>query len=117
MSPERFEHLVTVVGPLLTKKSCQSRQPISAEERLIITLRFLGTGDSQQSQSVLFRIGQATVSHIIRETCAAIWTALMYRAPVAQLIEHRVIMWEVVSSTPAGPTLLRVRMFLVVGSL
>ena len=32
---------------------------------------------------------------------------LFYRliAPVAQLIEHRVIMREVVSSTPAGPTL------------
>jgi len=29
----------------------------------------------------------------------------MKQAPVAQLIEHRVIMWEVVSSTPAGPIL------------
>ena len=28
-----------------------------------------------------------------------------YREPVAQLVEHRVIMQEVVSSTPAGPTL------------
>ena len=27
------------------------------------------------------------------------------RAPVAQLVEHQVIMREVVSSTPAGPTL------------
>ena len=27
------------------------------------------------------------------------------RAPAAQLIEHRVVMQEVVSSTPAGPTL------------
>ena len=42
----------------------------------MVTLRFLATGDSQQSQSFLFRIGRATVSHIIRETCAAIWTAL-----------------------------------------
>ena len=28
-------------------------------------------------------------------------------APVAQLVEHRVVMREVVSSTPAGPTLLK----------
>ena len=28
-----------------------------------------------------------------------------YRAPVAQLVEHRAITREVVSSTPAGPTL------------
>ena len=26
-------------------------------------------------------------------------------APVAQLAEHRAAMWEVMSSTPAGPTL------------
>ena len=30
---------------------------------------------------------------------------VVLRAPVAQLIEHRVVMREVVSSTPAGPTL------------
>ena len=29
----------------------------------------------------------------------------LYRAPVAQLVEHRAVMREVVSSTPAGPTL------------
>ena len=28
-----------------------------------------------------------------------------HRAPVAQLVEHRAVMREVVSSTPAGPTL------------
>ena len=28
-----------------------------------------------------------------------------FRALVAQLVEHRAAMWEVVSSTPAGPTL------------
>ena len=83
MSPERFEHLLTVFGPLLTKKSCRSRQPISAAEWLMVTLRFLTTGDSQQSQSFLFRIGRATVSHIIRETCAGIWTALQGQYVIA----------------------------------
>ena len=29
----------------------------------------------------------------------------IYRAPVAQLVEHRAVTREVVSSTPAGPTL------------
>ena len=83
MSPERFEHLLSVVGPVLTKKSCRSRQTISAAERLMVTLRFLATGDSQQSQSFLFRIGRATVSHIVRETCAAIWTALQGQYVIA----------------------------------
>ena len=30
---------------------------------------------------------------------------VLYRAPVAQLVEHRAATQEVVSSTPAGPTL------------
>ena len=30
---------------------------------------------------------------------------LLYRASIAQSVEHRVVMREVVSSTPAGPSL------------
>ena len=39
-----------------------------------------------------------------RET-AVITAHELYRAPVAQSVEHRAAMREVVSSTPAGPTL------------
>ena len=58
------------------KKKCRSRQSISPAERLTITLRYLATGDSQQSQSYNFRVGRATVCHIIRDTCEGIWKAL-----------------------------------------
>ncbi|XP_065068543.1 putative nuclease HARBI1 [Rhopilema esculentum] len=76
MSPERFQHLLTLVGPRLGKKKCRSRQIISPSERLVITLRYLATGDSQQSHSFNFRVGKATVCHIIRDTCKALWTEL-----------------------------------------
>ena len=76
MSPERFEHLLTCVGPLISKGSCRSRKPIPAAERLLVTLRYLATGDSQQSQSFYFRMGRSTVSNVLRETCDAIWLAL-----------------------------------------
>ena len=76
MSPERFEHLLTCVGPLISKGPCRSRKPISAAERLLVTLRYLATGDSQQSQSFYFRMGRSTVSNVLRETCDAIWLAL-----------------------------------------
>jgi hypothetical protein len=69
MSPERFEHLLSLVGPLI-------RKPISPQEKLILTLRFLATGDSQQSQSFAFRLGKATVSNAIFETTQAISIAL-----------------------------------------
>lgn len=76
MSPERFEHLLTLVGPLIAKQPCRSRKPISPAERLMLTIRFLATGDSQQSQSFSFRIGRGTISRILRETCDGIWEAL-----------------------------------------
>ena len=76
MSPERFEDLLTLVGPLIAKKPCRSRSSISEAERLMVTLRYLATGDSQQSQSFSFRIGRSTISNVLRETCEGIWLAL-----------------------------------------
>ena len=64
MSPDRFDHLLSLVKPLIEKKDTNFRKAISAQERLAITLRFLATGDSQQSLSFSFRVGKATVSKI-----------------------------------------------------
>ena len=58
MSPDRFEHQLSLVAPLISKKSTKLRSPISAAERLT------------------FQIGRSTVSNIIRETRDAIWTQL-----------------------------------------
>ena len=76
MSPERFKHLLGLVSPLIAKKDTKMRAAISAEERLAVTLRFLATGDSQQSLSFSFRLGKTTVSNIIAETSEAIYEVL-----------------------------------------
>ena len=76
MSPESFEALFKLVEPYITKKSTKLRNPIPAKVRLAVTLRFLASGETQQSLSWSFRIGRATVSHIVRETCQAIWNVL-----------------------------------------
>lgn len=76
MSPDRFDHLLSLVGPIIAKKHCKSRKPISPSEHLAVTLRYLATGDSQQSHTFYFRIGRSTVSNIVKETCNALWTAL-----------------------------------------
>ena len=93
MTPERFENLLSIVGPLITKKTCRSRKPISAAERLVITIRYLATGDSQQSQSFNFRVGRTTVCNIIRETCEAIWKSLQefYLKPPSNESEWKTI--------------------------
>ena len=76
MSPERFDHLVSIVSPFITKKSCCSRDVILVGESLAVCLRYLLTGDLQQPQSFAFRIGHATMCKIIKETCQTIREAL-----------------------------------------
>ena len=44
MTPSRFEHLLSLVEEKITKEKTNFRDPICAEERLSITLRFLATG-------------------------------------------------------------------------
>ena len=76
MSPERFEHLLSLVAPHIGRLGCRSRNPISESERLMITLRYLATGESQQSLAFSFRLGRSTVCNIVRETCQSIWMVL-----------------------------------------
>lgn len=76
MSPECFEDLLTLVNLFIAKKPCRLRNSISEAQRLMVTLRYLATGDFQQSHSCLFRIGKSTISNLLRETCEAIWHAL-----------------------------------------
>lgn len=72
MSPETFEHLLRLVGPLVTKAKTVMREPISAAERLTLTIHYLAYGDSQQSMSFSYRIAKSTISSIVRETCSLI---------------------------------------------
>ncbi|XP_018406265.1 PREDICTED: uncharacterized protein LOC108771284, partial [Cyphomyrmex costatus] len=74
MNTETFEELLEKVSPLIEKKNTHLRESIPAAERLSLTLRHLATGESQESLSLTFRIGQSTISGIIKEVCRAIVT-------------------------------------------
>ena len=76
MSPMMFDDLLSRIGPAITKQTTQFRCPISAGERLAVTLRYLVTGDTMQTISFSYRIGHATVCHIIDDTCQALWDVL-----------------------------------------
>ena len=67
MTPDRFEHLLELVGPKIEKKDTRLIGAISSKQRLAITLRSLASGETQQSLSHSFRIGRTTVSNIISE--------------------------------------------------
>ena len=68
MSPDRFEHLLSLVAPLISKQTTRFRKPISAEQRLVVTLRYLAIGETQQSLRFGYQIGKATMSKIFTET-------------------------------------------------
>ena len=76
MTPNRFSHLLSMVCSYIKMNQSNSREAISPEERLAICLRYLATGDSQQSQSFNFRVGRATVCKIVKQVCLGIWEAL-----------------------------------------
>ena len=78
MAPNRFEHLLALVAHFIEKRHTRFREPISASQRLALTLHFLATGESQQSLSFSYRIGKATIakSKIVSETSLGIYNSL-----------------------------------------
>ena len=76
MSPDRYEHLLSIVGPKLQRQKTHLREPISPSERLTLTLRYLASGESQQSLSFSFRISRTAISNILADTCEKIWDSL-----------------------------------------
>ncbi|KAM0730299.1 Protein ALP1-like [Formica fusca] len=76
MTPQTFEEILSLVGSKLARQTTNCREPICAEARLSMTVRYLATGDSLKSMSLAFRVGISTTSQIIRETCIAIWDSM-----------------------------------------
>ncbi|XP_012221308.1 uncharacterized protein [Linepithema humile] len=75
MSSTQLENLLQIVAPKLNKQTFL-REPVSAEERLCLTLRYLASGDSMVSMSYQYLLGRTTISNIISETCEVIWNML-----------------------------------------
>lgn len=71
----RFYDLLHRIAPHLQHKLTH-RAPVSAAERLTVTLCFLATGSSHQSIAATYRLGSLTVSKIVPDVCQAIWKCL-----------------------------------------
>ncbi|KAL3242249.1 hypothetical protein MRX96_021295 [Rhipicephalus microplus] len=76
MPPRTFGPLLSLVGPLIERIVTPFRLPISAHERLAMTLRFLADGDTFRSLSFNFLTGRSTAGEIGRETTAVLWHVL-----------------------------------------
>ena len=76
MSPEKFDHLLSLVTPLISKKDTKFRKSIPSNERLALTLRLFASGELQILLSFQFLLGRATVSKIISGCCEATYQVL-----------------------------------------
>lgn len=90
MSTDDFELLLTMVKPLIEKRNTNFRCAISARERLIVTLRYLATGDSYTSLQYLFRISKQSISKIIPQTTDAIIEVLKDYVKVSKTLCYQI---------------------------
>lgn len=84
MTRQSFDKLLSICNKHLIKHS--PREAIEPAMRLMVTLRFVATGDSYPSLGYAFRIHPSTVCNIIRETCSILWDVLspLYLPPLSE---------------------------------
>ncbi|CAN7949215.1 unnamed protein product, partial [Ixodes pacificus] len=84
MAASTLDSLLQLLRPAIERKVTPFRDPISAHDRLVSTLRhlffcdsrFLANGDAFRSSSFNFLVGRSTAAGIVKETCAAMWNIL-----------------------------------------
>ncbi|XP_068122049.1 uncharacterized protein [Hyperolius riggenbachi] len=76
MSVSSFDELLMLVSPLIRRQRTNMRMPVSPAERLLLTLRFLASGESFASLHYQFRLGRSTIHGIVHDTCRRIWEVL-----------------------------------------
>ncbi|XP_040184702.1 protein ALP1-like [Rana temporaria] len=82
-----FDELLGLLSSRLQRMDTYFRNSIPPVERLIITLRYLSTGQSLASLHYAFRVGKSTAIYIVRDTCSAIWEVLkdiVFKKPSAE---------------------------------
>lgn len=84
MSSSDFEMLLNKIGPIITKQDTNWRRAITTKERLLVTLRFLATGDSYHSLMYLFKMSKQAISLIIPEVCDALSQVLENEVKVSR---------------------------------
>ena len=88
MSELKFEELLELVMPLISKSNTVMRQAIPSKTKLEITLRYLATGDSLKSLQYLFRVPSNTISTFLPEVLQAIYDVLQPFIKVSNVIAY-----------------------------
>jgi len=76
ISQTKFDELLQMVSPAITKINTPMRNAIPSNTKLEITLRYLASGDSLMTLEYLFRVPHNTISTFLPEVLIAIYNAL-----------------------------------------
>ncbi|XP_068115097.1 uncharacterized protein [Hyperolius riggenbachi] len=76
MSIPNFDELLVLLTPHIAHQRTNMRRMICPAQRLLLTLRYLATGNSFTSLHYHFLLGISTIQGIVHETCKAIWNVL-----------------------------------------
>ncbi|XP_068099259.1 uncharacterized protein [Hyperolius riggenbachi] len=76
MSVPAFNKLLDLVRSDLSRPDYRFRNSIPPDEKLMVTLRYLATGQSFVSLQSAFRLGKSTISRIVHDTIRVIWRNL-----------------------------------------
>lgn len=76
MDDATFQILLEQLTPFIRKQDTLMREAISPEARLMVTLRYLATGNSFQDLKFSSAISSQAIGGIVLETCEAIATVL-----------------------------------------
>ncbi|XP_058056269.1 uncharacterized protein LOC131207664 [Anopheles bellator] len=71
-----FNFLESLVLHRIERIDTNMRRAVTPRERLLITLRFLATGESYSSLQFLFRVSRQTIGKIVPDVCNALMEAL-----------------------------------------
>ncbi len=82
-----FEYLLSLTEPAIRKQDTNYRDAISPKERLVITLRFLATGDSFSSLMYNFEVSKSSVSRIVHDVFRTLSDALKQYVHVSKSYE------------------------------
>lgn len=76
MDETTFNKLLNVIQPKIQKSDTNFRECIPAKNMLIVTIRYLATGESFRSLMYNFRISESSISNFIPVVCKAIYDEL-----------------------------------------
>ena len=76
MNCKTFRVVLEAILPYITKRITFTLKPIAAEEKLVVTFRFLATGQDYESLSSLFQISASAIKQFVPAVCHYIYHIL-----------------------------------------